>query len=79
MIKSQHLAEEVLQPGILGAVEQLCGAALLQDLALGHETPGRRPPGKAHSWVTTAMVMPSLARLRIRSSTSPTISGPGHW
>ena len=30
---------------------------------------------KPISWVTTAMVMPSLARLRIRSSTSPTISG----
>ncbi len=30
---------------------------------------------KPISWVTTAMVMPSLARSRIRSSTSPTISG----
>ncbi|CAN4037398.1 Transposase and inactivated derivatives, partial [Dysosmobacter welbionis] len=45
----QYLAEEVLEPGVLGISENVGGGALLQQLAVCHEEdPAAHLPGKAH-------------------------------
>ncbi len=73
----EHLGEELLQPGMLGIVEQLRRGCVLDDVAAVHEdAPGKRPPWRTPS---RGSPRPSSCRpqraSRSTSSTSPTISG----
>ena len=65
-----------MQSFALRVVEEIGGGALFDDRALGHEDDAvATSRAKPISCVTTTIVMPSFARSRIKSSTSPTISG----
>ena len=54
----ENAAEEALQAGALGIVEERGGRVLFDKLALIHEQAAAAHfTGKAHTWVTTTMVM----------------------
>ena len=63
----QHAAQEILRARMLRLVEHGLGRTLLDDDAAVDETARgrRRRVAKPISWVTTTMVMPSSASLRI--------------
>ena len=72
----QNLRQEQLRPLALRLPEEIGRRRVLDDPALVHEDDAvgdRR--AKPISWVTTIMVMPSLASETITSSTSLIISG----